>query len=155
MKALVLLTALFTASIAQAQSLAPRAIVLPNVEINGQKSELVAVLSVNQQLRTLTVSLYRDICHSYTALPGQITCMAMPALETTLTANIVNEASSCGSKILTAKTDERIRDGLLTEIEFTDHSQRICEDVIETTHLVEASTFNPWTNRATTYRFKK
>lgn len=154
MKILVLLTALFTASIAQA-SPGQREIVLPKVEINGEQSDLVAVLHVNQALRTLTIDLFHDICHSYTALPGQITCMAMPSKKETLTANIVNESQSCGSKILTARSDDRIRDGIQTEIEFTDHSQRLCEDVIESAYIVEASTYNPWTQQKTTYRFKK
>lgn len=156
MKAFALLSALFFSFSAHATTpIFHQTEVLPKVEINGQETRHTAVVNIDFHSNSIKAEIYNDICGSLTARPGDIICMAMPMLVTTFEAPLTERSDSCGSYIYKAFSDQSIVDGLRVSIVATDHSQRLCKDLVNSAFEVEASVFNPWTNTTTEYYLSK
>jgi hypothetical protein len=156
MKTLALLSALFVSLSAQARTpIFHQTEILPNVVINGEETRHTAVVNIDMNKKTIKAEIFDDICSSLTAPEGAITCMAMPRLVTTIEAPITERGTSCGSSIYKAAKDDSIRDGLRTDIKVSDHRGRVCKDLVRSIYEVEASVFNPWTQKTTEYYLSK
>jgi hypothetical protein len=157
MKLFSLMTALLFIGIsAQATSLiSDQQEILSKVEINGQPTDYIGVLNLDFVKNEIRVELYKDTCNQFTAKPGQITCMAMAELVTTIEAPLQTRGTSCGSSIYTGEIDQSPVDGFHTKIYVADHSSRLCKDRVAGEVEVKASKFNPWIGTTTHYYLVK
>ncbi len=129
--------------------------VLTKVEIDGRQTAYVGVMSLDFVNDQMKIEIYNDICGQFTAAPGQITCMAMAKLITTIEAPLQSKETSCGSAIYQGEIDETPFDGFRTKIYVADHSGRLCKDKVAGEVEVIASQFNPWTQTETQYYLVK
>lgn len=122
---------------------------------NKLKARHVGVLDVNFVKNQITLNIYDDICGSINAKPGQIHCMAMPMHIASFTVPLQQTTTSCGSNIYTGTLDQTPVDGPRQTIIVTDHSRRLCKDVVESKILVSAKSYNPWNNSVTVFKLLK
>ncbi len=91
----------------------------------------MGVVKVDIIAKEITLELFDDICGTYTAKPGTITCLAMPILKAEYVAPLqTRKSDGCGTAIYAGKEDKRPVDGNLTAIKLVDNSSRVCEDVL-------------------------
>ncbi len=158
MKLFPLISALTLAFSLTAQATSPITFqqeVLTKVSINEKETPYVGVLNLNFVKNTMEIAIYNDMCRQFTAQPGEITCMAMAQLITTIEAPLQSREKSCGSFIYRGEKDDSPVDGLHTKIWVADHSHRLCKDKVAGEIEVRASQFNPWTQLTTTYELVK
>lgn len=131
--------------------------ILRNVQINGEKTTFVADMRINFMDRKIKIDIMQDRCGHYAERDGALyTCMAMPTKIATIEAPLTDRrADGCGSTIYTAFEDRTPVDGLRTEIRAIDNTRRVCENVIESVFIVEASEYAARTQYKTTYRLLK
>lgn len=129
MKALLAALALLVGFQAEARSIQISVShVLPVVEINKKKTDLVGVVNVDLMKETITLSLYQDPCGSLTAEPGTIHCMAVAVLKQSFVAPLQKRQSqSCNTAVYAGKEDRRPVDGPLVAIQLVDNSYNTCE----------------------------
>jgi hypothetical protein len=147
---------LLAAGSAEAATLRPNLQeVLPNVSINGESTALVGRVTVDYRQHQIRLELFRDPCGELTARPDEIRCLALAMRVQTLEVPLERSYLSCGSEVYSGQKDRTPMDGLRTEITVTDHSTRICKDIVPSLLIVEATSFNPWNQETTEYVLMK
>lgn len=162
MKALLMISLLLTSTAAQATVIPTSGVtngartveILNQVAINGEITPYVGRVTIDHRVARAKVEIYRDMCGSLNPDPNVIRCMAVATLIDKFEAPIKNVSYSCGSKIYTAE-ENQIPDATQVKIEITDHSSRLCKDIVPSLMIVEAETYNPWTNKTTKYYLQK
>lgn len=133
MKLLALATVLVSAMISpisEARSIrAYETSALSTVIIDGQKTDFVGRVTINNADSTIRVEYGHDMCGYFKDLPpGTVTCMAMPKIEGSFTVPAQKRQDSCGSIVISGVEDLRRADGSRTEITVMNHATRYCED---------------------------
>jgi hypothetical protein len=129
--------------------------VLPLTYVDGQPKPYTALLTIDQAKKIIQVQVLNDICHKLTARPDQITCDAMPLPVVRLEAKLEKITAEGGARIYTGKSDDRVRDGILTEITVREHGRTQRDGILPFELTVKAHTFNPWTDESTDYYFAR
>lgn len=152
MKTLIALSALLFSLGASAQVQ-----ILSQVTIDGvSKPGHVAELKVDLVQNEIEISIYNDICGSFAPpTPGMMRCLAMPMLVSTLHVPIQKTEVSCGSEIYSGMRDDTRADGLRQEVTVFDHTARLCDDLVPGLFVVQATSYNPWTNTESSYYLVK
>lgn len=124
--AMILATPAFATSIVKSQEY-----VFQSVSIDGQQSKLTGVVTLDYVDNEITVRLFDDMCGELLpAVEGEFRCMAAAVKVSEFSVKMESKRNSCGSYIYEGKEDLRPVDGLLTQISFEDHRQRLCENYL-------------------------
>jgi hypothetical protein len=138
MKSIFLALALMFTVQANATSLYPgRSLTLTDVKLDGEETNLTAVINLDFVQNTMQVDLFEDPCGQLRpVVPGMMRCMAAAVLQESHTVPLVKATTSCGSKIFLGEEDQTPVDGLKVSVQLADHAARICNDHIM--HIVQA-----------------
>lgn len=146
MKALALsILTLVSASAALATTPMAPAKPLTHVEIDGKlEARYVAFATIDETTQTISLRVINDMCGQYdTTTAGQVKCMAMGSTEIEMKVPYTVQEDGCGSKVYSGYDDKRPVDGISEEIEITDNSKRVCENVIAGLQVVKATRLFP------------
>ena len=122
---------------------------------DGQETNYVGQVTVNVATKKINVSILKDVCGHFSPNDGLNHCMAMPIAVYTAEVPLLKVERSCGSKIFIGEDDQSPRDGLKTTITVTDHSSRLCKDLVLSRLIVKIESYNPWTNSTSTFDLLK
>lgn len=126
--------------------------ILNFVSIDGVQKDLVGKLNIDFRKKAIRLELFNDPCGQFLpSNPGEIRCMAAAMLVQTLEVPLQETTQNCGSMYYSGLVDQTPFDGFKTQITAIDHSHRICEDVLASMFVVQASTYNPWIGKTANY----
>ncbi len=129
-------------------------VTLETVAIDSEPTSYVGQLIIDDANDKLTLRIFDDPCGSLKPTEGKMHCMAVASLVVEMSVPIIERTFPCGSVQISGFEDLSPVDGLRTEIEYVNHSSRLCKDIVPDLIAVEASTFNPWDNKTTLYSLK-
>jgi hypothetical protein len=129
--------------------------VLDSVVIDGQETKYVAQLQIDTDAKEIEVKIFDDMCGYFAAKPGIYTCLAMPRLVRSFSAELTDFREGCGSGYFTGFRDQTPVDGPRTEIAVVDHTTRRCRDLPPFRVQVKASVYNPWSQKNTEFLLTK
>jgi len=129
--------------------------ILTKVQMNGQATPYVGRLMLDEKQNTMQLQVMQDPCHQLTPSErGTIKCMAMPMQLAMMTAPLETKKDACGS-VYYSGSMQNPDDNSLIQIDVANHSQRVCDDLLPSTIMVQAAVINAGSHETMTYEMQK
>ena len=154
MKSLMIALCLMISGLAEARSpINFKNLTLSNVKINDDLNErLVVQVELAYLTNTMKLNIFDDRCGSLLPdEPNAIRCKAMAVLVESIETPFTMIQDGCGTVTYQVVDDRRPVDGNLTEMNFVDHSNRVCENNVPNLYVLDAKITSARGGKVRTY----